>query len=584
MVTISVGTPVTATATSTNETCAGACNGTGTLVAGGGFTPYTIDWTGTPTGDGTTNVTALCSASYTVTVTDVIGCTATDNITVTGPPAMSSTSAQTNVTCNAGCNGTATITPAGGTPPYVIAWSDGETTPTAGPLCAGTYTVTATDANGCFITATYTITEPAAFVIDPVTPVIICYGTSATLNATATGGTGAYTFNWATPAFTGPSYTVSPTTTTTYTVSGTDAAGCASVNSPTVTVTVRPPLGVNASADVSICPGASTTISATGNGGNGVYTYTWLPGGMTGASQTVSPAVTTTYTVTVDDGCSTPTASDTVRVTVLPVPVVSFTSNVASGCAPFSVSFTDMSSVSGGTIAAWSWDFGIFGTSASANPIVTYSTPGVYNVTLTVTSAAGCVSTLTMFNMITANAQPVANFIYDPQPATIAAPTISFHDQSINGNSWYWEFGDTATGTNNFSNLMDPTHMYSDTGTFCVTMIVTGNGGCTDTMTDCNLVITPEYTFWIPNSFSPNHDGLNDTFQPKGEFIDEYVMRIYDRWGELAFFTDDFYKGWNGKKNNVGEVGQEDVYVYIIQIKDKTGQRHQYIGHVTIIK
>src|SRR6202008_210397 len=148
-------------------------------------------------------------------------------------------------------------------------------------------TVTVTDANGCFITATFTITEPAPFVIDPLTPTTICVGQSTTITATATGGTGAYTFNWALPAFTGASNTVSPTTSTTYTVSGTDAAGCASVNSPTVMINVRLPLSVTASNDVSICPGGSTNISAVGNGGDGSYTYTWMPGGMTGASQTV---------------------------------------------------------------------------------------------------------------------------------------------------------------------------------------------------------------------------------------------------------------------------------------------------------
>ncbi|MDQ3048608.1 MAG: gliding motility-associated C-terminal domain-containing protein, partial [Bacteroidota bacterium] len=106
---------------------------------------------------------------------------------------------------------------------------------------------------------------------------------------------------------------------------------------------------------------------------------------------------------------------------------------------------------------------------------------------------------------------------------------------------------------------------------------------CRDSITYC-LVVEPEFTFFIPNGFTPNGDGMNDTFGPKGEHIDEYTMRIYDRWGNLVFHTADFSKQWNGTMNKSNEVVLEDVYVYIIDVKDRLGQRHQYIGHITIIK
>jgi len=105
---------------------------------------------------------------------------------------------------------------------------------------------------------------------------------------------------------------------------------------------------------------------------------------------------------------------------------------------------------------------------------------------------------------------------------------------------------------------------------------------CVDTATYC-LVIEPEFVFYIPNSFSPNGDGINDTFGPKGEHLGDFTMRIFDRWGNLVYHTADFFKPWDGTMNSK-EVVMQDTYVYIINVKDKVGEHHQYIGHITIIK
>ncbi|TGE12811.1 Ig-like domain-containing protein [Hymenobacter elongatus] len=159
-------------ASQTNIACFGGNTGAASVnAATGGTAPYTYDWTpGNPVGDGTRSVTGLTAQTYTVTVTDANGCTATQSFTLTQPAsALATTGSQTNVTTNGGSNGTATVSVSGGTPSYTYSWSpSGGTSATASGLSAGTYTVTVTDANGCTTTRSFTITQPAPVTAAPV--------------------------------------------------------------------------------------------------------------------------------------------------------------------------------------------------------------------------------------------------------------------------------------------------------------------------------------------------------------------------------------------------------------------------------
>jgi gliding motility-associated-like protein len=662
IVTITVGTPLTITASGVAANCFGSCDGTGNVVAAGSFTPYTYNWS---TGATTPSVTGLCTGIDTVTVTDLIGCSVTDTIQIQEPPVITLTTAsltshcnqpdgsasvsvtggvpaytyswapggQTNdtavnlvpgtytvtvsdshncpmtasvtvintpgvttvisgttpITCNAGCDGTATVTASSGITPYTYLWSNGQTTATAISLCASTYTVVVTDSTGCTSSVTVTLTQPSSVFVDALPPVPpICIGQSATLNAIATGGTvgTGYVYSWTAPAFTGNPYIVSPTTTTTYTVSAVDGNGCASVNTQSVTVTVNPPLSVTASNDENICQGNSVLLTAVGTGGDGTYTYTWTPGGPSGptSSFSASPAVTTTYTVTLTDGCTTLDASDIVVVTVRPLPVVNFSSSALSGCAPLCVTFTDNTAIGGGgSIVGWNWT--IDGTTYNTqNPMHCFTNPGVYSITLSDTSNFQCESSLTINNMITVNAMPVAQFIYGPQPASINYPEIQFTDLSLNASSWTWDFGDSLYNPlDNSSNFPNPSHNYTEVGQYCVELKVDNTPACVDSVTHC-LIIEPDFTLYIPNAFTPNGSGLNDEFFVKGENIDKFEMQIYDRWGNLVFRTEDIKEHWKGTVKGGSEIAPIDVYVYIINVKDKVGEKHQYIGHVTIVK
>lgn len=575
-------------------TCNGACNGQTIVIPSGGTSGYTYLWSSGCTGP---SCTSLCPGSYTVTVTDAWGCTATNDTSIVEPTLLTASSSVIPTSCNGICDGNATATGAGGTigTGYTYSWNTvpAQTTATANGLCAGTYTCTITDANSCTATATATITEPTLVVTATIAPITICTGSSAMITASASGGNGgAYSYTWS-PS-TGLDFTnianptASPATTTVYTVIATDINGCTAAP-VSVTVTVNPSLIVVASGSTSICLGASTSISALASmGDGGPYTYTWAPAGTgSGTPVSVSPTSTTTYTVTASDGCS-PTTTATVTVTVSPLPVVAFSAPITSGCAPLCVNFTDNSTVLGGATATWLWDFGDGNSSTSATPTNCYNNPGTYNVNLTVSSSVGgCSSNITYPAYVTVHPNPIADFTA-PLSTSIIDPLVSYTDNSTitSGSivSWAWNFGDAFASTaNNTSTLQNPTHFFTEDGTYCASLTVTSNFGCIDATLVC-IEIEPEFTFFIPNAFTPNDDGINDDFYGKGDYIKKFEMFIYDRWGNLIFFADDINKHWDGKANHGKEIAQEDVYVYTVKITDTKDKKHKYIGTVTIVK
>lgn len=306
-VTIASSTPISASATSTNVTCFGLNNGSATANANG-TAPFTYSWNTTPV-QTTQTASNLAPGTYTVTVTDANNCTATANVTISQPSALSLGTSTTNETCN-GANGTATVTVNGGTAPYSYSWNTTpvQTTSTAVSLSAGTYTVTVTDANNCVQTASVNIFNNGNTSVIVTPSQTICAGNSVTLTANANGGTAPYNFTWSPGNLTGNSITVSPTSTTVYTVVATDANNCS--GSDTTTVTVNPiPNTVVTPTSVTICNGQSTTLTASGG-----TSYVWSTGG-TNATETVSPTSTTTYSVIAFNGnCMGNTATATVTV------------------------------------------------------------------------------------------------------------------------------------------------------------------------------------------------------------------------------------------------------------------------------
>ena len=565
------------TVTQTNILCAGQANGTVKFSVSGGTAPYTYTWNPNVSTDSTAN--NLSAGSYTVSIADLTGCTYHDTITITSPPVLTAPIAVTGVSCNGGSNGKAIATAGGGVAPYTYLWTNGSTVDSAVNLSAGTYTLTLTDNNGCTLTSSAVITQPNALTVIVTGPQMICAGTNGTLVATVSGGTTPYTYKWSDGTTTSTDV-VTPATTQTYTVNITDANGCKTQGQ--FTVVLGPPLSVTIAGPASMCVGTSVTLRATPSGGTGGNTYVWQPGNLSGANITVSPSVSTCYTVTATDNCGS-TASAIACVTVNPLPKIAFSADLYQGCAPLCIQFRDKTTITAGSVQSFVWTFGNGDTSHSRNPVYCYSTAGNYAISLTVTSDSGCSSTLSKLNVINVYGRPNAAFSISPQPATIITPTIQFTDQT---NSQYpiqyywWTFGENGD-TINFQK--NPIHTYSDTGEYCARLIVMDIHGCTDTANNC-LVIDPVFNLYIPDAFSPNGDGKNEVFQPVGQYIKNFEMYIFDRWGMQLFHTNDIQKGWKGTVKGGSAIAQEDTYVYKIYIIDSKNKSHSYVGNVTILK
>lgn len=563
---------VTLTTSSTPAYC-NLATGSATATPSGGTGNFTYMWL--PGGQTTNVVSNIFPGLYTVTVTDANNCTQTATVTIANTPGVNAS--VINVVpplCNNSCDGSATATATGGIAPYQYAWSGPQTTATAINLCAGNHTVIVTDAGSCTDTVVLNLTAPSPLVLSTGTVPTICIGQSATMTANANGGTAPYTYSWS-PA--GP--LVSPATTTTYTVSVTDTNGCTTSTQP-VTVQVNPPLAVSVSGNALVCMNSLETLLASGAGGNGgPYSYAWQPTGTFGNTVTDQPISNTVYTVTLTDNCTTTPATATFAVTVPPLPVASFTSNDTSGCGTVCVDFTNTTPNTQSVF--WSCSDGY--TSSLATPHHCFH-PGTFDATLIVTDNNGCKDTLTQASLITVHSNPVADFILGPQPTTILEPDICFTDHSSpDVISWYWNFddpNDLATGT-----IQNPCHAYSDTGRYCTSLIVTNQYGCWSTTMNC-LYIEPYFTLYVPNAFTPNGDGLNDLFLPVGDDVDRdnYELMIFDRWGNLIFRTVTWGEGWNGIAKGGNKICQVDTYVWKVNLKDHLGQRHQLVGHVSIIK
>ncbi|MCB9194982.1 MAG: gliding motility-associated C-terminal domain-containing protein [Flavobacteriales bacterium] len=579
-VTITEPTPISVTIGITDATCFGMCNGMMNSIPAGGTGAGTYSYSWSPAvGGNVPLVTNLCAGSYNLSITDGNGCVLDTNGIVVGAPAPVTINSvtSTNETCAGDCDGTVTIN-ATGASQYSINGTTYTGSNVFNNLCAGNYTVYAQDINGCGGTDVVTVLGPTPVTVLANGTTTICMGQSTPLTAVGAGGVGSYTYSWDNGAGT-QNTNVSPTNTQTYCVTATDANGCASPAS-CVNVTVNPPLNVIAVASQSICEGESAQITAIGSGGNGgPYTYTWDQGVGIGQTQSVSPAFTTIYNVTLSDGCTTPNATSSLTITVNTVPNISFSADNLDGCAPVQTNFTEINVPAGSTCL---WSFGDGGaTTDCSNVSYSFNNPGCWDVTLSITTPEGCQSSSTIADYICAYDYPNPEFTFGPQPTTILEPTISFFNFTGGTNNYVWTFdtnGDQAQSTQ-----VNPSYTFGDVGTYEVCLEATSLEGCPSVVCD-TVVILEEFIVYVPNAFTPDDDGVNDGFAPiiTGIMPNTYEFMVFNRWGELIYQSQIIGAPWDGTYKNV--MSQEDVYVWKLKVDDQTGETHEYIGHVTLIK
>jgi hypothetical protein len=287
--------------TTTNVACFGGATGAATVAANGGTAPYSFAWTGGAT---TATNTGLSAGTYNVTVTDNSGCMTMSSATITQPASAlaANASTTTNVACFGDSNGEAMVMATGGTAPYSFAWINGITTANNTGLAAGTYSVTATDANNCMSMATITITAPtsALSLNIAVDNNVSCNGLAdGAITANASGGTTPYSFAWSNSQTNAIATGLAAGT---YTATVTDANNCIVVGAAT-TITMPSALSISiASTDPTSCGVANGTATATVSGGTTAYSFNWNNGSTTAALNGLSAG---SYMVTATDanGC-----------------------------------------------------------------------------------------------------------------------------------------------------------------------------------------------------------------------------------------------------------------------------------------
>ncbi len=371
--------PLAASATATDVLCHGESTGSISLTISGGTAPYSYSWNN---GAVTEDLNNIPAGDYDVTVTDANGCTATAAATVTEPDeALEAAVSVTDVLCNGDDTGSAGLTVTGGTEPYTYLWSDGSITEDLSGVEAGSYTVTVTDANGCTITVTALVSEPAVLSGSVDTEDVLCYGDlTGTVSVTVTGGTAPYVYQWNTGATTPDLEDLAAGT---YTVTVTDANMCELILTAVVTQPDEA-LAASATATDVLCHGESTgSISLTISGGTAPYSYSWNNGAVTEDLNNI-PAGDYDVTVTDANGCTATAAATVTEPDEALEAAVSVTDVLCNGDDTGSAGLT----VTGGTEPyTYLWSDGSITEDLSGVEAGSY--------TVTVTDANGCTITVT---------------------------------------------------------------------------------------------------------------------------------------------------------------------------------------------
>ncbi len=416
--------------------------------------------------------------------------------------------------------------------------------------------------------------------IDDVQPVqvqvttsdVSCPGDEVEVVAEATGGGGGYTYLWNTNETTSSIF-VSPTSTDTYTVTVTDnCLNQSATGSGTVNVPVFTPLVLNPTPDITeICPYLERELFANASGASGNYTYQWSSdqGGQLGnnPSQIVLPHTTTLYTVTVTDFCGESVSAD-ILYTITSPPLVVNTSPDVEICPGDSVLISAASSGGYGQ-HFYSWDH-----SGESSPVIWVNPQTTTTYIVSVSDECQTFTVKDSVKVITV--KPDADFIISSHTLFNNLP-VTFQNLSTNATSYEWTFGD-----GNSSTVVHPNNTYADPGYYLITLIATDDKGCKDTIAK-PISIEEEWYVYVPNTFTPDGDRFNNTF--KGSFVgvQEVLIQVFNRWGELVFTSDDQNFSWDGTTAN-GELAPDGTYTYKLFFKTRSGVEKSIAGHVNLLK
>ncbi len=223
------------------------------------------------------------------------------------------------------------------------------------------------------------------------------------------------------------------------------------------------------------------------------------------------------------------------------------------------------------------WDFGDGNSSQQGETSHVYENPGVYDVTVTAFTLQGCVDEVTQEfpGVVVVHPNPIPGFSITPQIVDILNPEVMIADSSFGAVTCYFTMSDGGS-----SEECDFAYNWTEAGIQTITQHVTSEFGCTARVT--GTVIVNGFVFFAPNSFTPDFDGINDLWIPKMTGISKYTIKIFNRWGDPIFESDDPLKPWNGGVHNGEYLAQSGIYNYVILAQDLVGLPHEFVGHITL--
>lgn len=437
----------------------------------------------------------------------------------------------------------------------------------ASPISTTNFLITATDFNGCIevIYSNVLVNPSPNLSLNPATAAI-CTGSSLQIE-----GFGANSYVWS------PSYGLNTTTSNIvlaspnsdviYNLVGTDLNNCKDSIDFQLIVGVPPTVSISPVSAV-ICEGESVTLSV-----DGATNYVWYPDATLssniGVSVVSTPLITTNYEVIGTDliGCQ---DTSNIVVSVIPLPTASIVSGGGVVCSGDSASIVVNLTGNPNWNITYSVNGSVSSVSSSTSPVIIYSTlEGTYTIPF-ISDANGCNNVGTGLELVDVINTPQANVDFSPENPNMLNPEVSFINNSIFSNSYLWLFGDNSPNSTEF----EPSHVYDLDDTYQV-LLLAENGPCTDT---AFVVVTvdPYYALYVPNTFTPNDDGRNDDFVPKGVGIKEFEIYIFNRWGEEVFHSVDMDVCWDGGK------AVPSSYSYVISVVDKMGEFHRKTGNILI--
>jgi gliding motility-associated-like protein len=565
--------------------CFGDSTGKILVTVTGGTSPYNYEWIDNfgnkynrDIGNvfNTGNLSNIPVGIYDLTVTDKNGCIETLKVELKEPEELKIDFNKVDVSCFNGNDGSIDVNPTGGVAPYTYTWSDFGNGKLRTDLVAGKYTVTVTDDNNCEKSVEIEIKSAPQFNITPVVTPITCFGANdGSIKLTIDGGKAPISLEWADDPQAGT--TRSNLKSGVYSVLLKDSSGCEINEIYTISEPAKLQLSAIKSDALDCDDPNSGAIDLQVIGGNPPYTYSWSNGETTEDLTDVS-ANNYSVIVTDDKGCTVEKAFSIVRPFELKIDL---TSNLRVICETRDVYLVNKVTIEGGVFPyTVKWSSG--DVSGSNGEIMETNVEGSYSVE--VTDNNGCTKTQIFDVVLPKLGYPefdYTSFYWQTFGALTFNDPITFTNNSTESFlSVSWDFGD-----GNSSDENDPVHSYEKKGSYDVTLYVTYFSGCIYEIKK-TIYVGDSYEIEFPNAFTPNSDGLNDTFRPVYYGFKSVDLQVFDTWGTLIYSETaegaNIMTGWNGMLN--GKPATNGNYIFQVSGEAFNGETVLKNGPFTLLR